>query len=73
MFYICCYKHVKIMTLDELKVELEYAKLNVRSELTIKLLETMENFKSEKHPDYELTMNDMVYVLSSMIKRAADE
>jgi hypothetical protein len=59
------------MTLDELKVE--SAKLNVRSELTIKLLETMENFKSEKHPDYELTMNDMVYVLSSMIRRAADE
>ena len=61
------------MTLNELKVELESAKLNVRSELTIKLLEIMENFKSENHPDYELTMNDMVYVLSSMIRRAADE
>jgi hypothetical protein len=51
--------------------EKQNAQFRVRQELKIKLLEAMENFKSETEPDYEPTNMDIIYVLSSMIARGS--
>ncbi len=60
------------MTLEDLKAK-QTEQFRVRQELTIKFLDTLENFKSETEPEYELTIKDIIHVLSSMIQRAADE
>lgn len=36
-------------------------------ELTLEILKTINNFKSKEEPDVELTINDKVRVLASII------
>lgn len=41
----------------------------VRDELKLTILKTIQNFNSEEISDYELTNEDILYVLSSIITR----
>ena len=39
----------------------------VRNEMKIKLIETIRNFETQEDTNYELTNNDIIHALSSLI------
>lgn len=47
-------------------------KLRAKTELSLRLLEVIENFKSVEEPGITLTNIDIVNVLSSMVVRKTD-
>jgi|WetSurMetagenome_2_1015567.scaffolds.fasta_scaffold2564659_1 hypothetical protein len=58
------------MTKNKMK---QLKRQRVRMELTVVMLKTLNSFKSKEEPDYgKLTKNDIIYVLSSIIKRKTE-
>lgn len=53
--------------------EKQNAQFRVRKELTTKIHDMLETFKSDDEPDYELQIKDIVFVFSEMINRTTYE
>jgi len=62
-------KNKKLEDIENKKAIEELIKFRAKEELKIKILKVIDNYKSKEEPSYNLTSDDIISVLASMLAR----